>query len=661
MIFRIKYLLIFCFASFFINAQKLKTLLKDGDRSMAEKDFFAASQYYGRALLVDSSRLDLIWKYAEACRLNYDFDEARHWYEKINKADGMKNYPQAPFWIGNILQYKAQYKEARKYYDKYYKKFFKSKDPELKKMAMKAKMQSSACEFALIQIKNPLDVFIEHLDTSVNSKLSEYAPYEYDTTLYFSSLRNKSDNDKDFGINFNKLYVARKKTGETIHEKESKAFKHSEELDSLFNKNGIHNANTCFNKDFTSLYISRCRQTDNSTFNCKIYRSNLINGKWSDPGELPSPININGINTTQPNVGEIDGKAFLFFSSNRVGGEGGLDIWYSKINDDGSFSEPVNAGKKINSPEDEITPFFVNHQKTLFFSSTWHKGMGGYDIFKSEFKNGVFTDVVNAGYPINTSQNDIYFSVNSKKDKAYISSNRPGSYYEEKPGCCNDIYAFSVPPPTDSTPVKKTIDTSKIVIDKLKILCPLTLYFHNDEPNPRTHDTVTKKTYRKTYEEYVDLRPTYLKIYPKGKKGEEKELAETRINAFMEDSVDAGMHDLEQFSLLLEQAVLQKEKIKITMKGFCSPLATTQYNVFLAKRRVSSLRNYFMEYKNGMFVKYVNNKNPDEARIDFFEEDVGELPTSKVSDDAKDQQNSVYSPGAARERKIQIISVSSLK
>ena len=646
-----------------LHGQKIKTLLKDGDRSMSEKDFFAASQYYARALLVDSTDFSLIWKYAEACRLNYDFDEARHWYEKINKVDGMKNYPLAPYWIGNILQYKAEYKEARKYFDKFSKKFGKSKDELLKKMAQKAKMQSAACEFALIQLKNPLDVFIEHLDTSVNSKLSEYAPYEYDTTLYFSSLRNRSDNDKDFGINFNKLYVARKKKNLEKHdkEKENKIFKHSEELDSLFNKNGIHNANTCFNKTFTELYISRCRQIDNATFNCKIYRSVLKDGRWTDPKELPSPINIEGVNTTQPNVGELSGKPHLFFASNRSGGEGGLDIWYCSINEDGTFGEPINAGKKINSPEEEITPFFVNHQKTLFFSSTWHKGMGGYDIFKCEFKNGAFSDVINAGYPINTSQNDIYYSLNSKKDKAYISSNRPGSYYENKPGCCNDIYAFSVPPPTDSIIVVKTIDSTKIVIDKMKILCPLTLYFHNDEPNPRTHDTVTKKTYKKTYEEYVELRPTYLKIYPKGKKGEEKEQAENRINAFMEDSVDAGMNDLEQFSLLLEQAVKQKQKIKITMKGFCSPLATTNYNIHLAMRRVSSLKNYFLEYKNGLFAKYVNNKNPDEARIEFFEEDVGELLTSKVSDDAKDQQNSVYSPGAARERKIQIIAVSTIK
>jgi tetratricopeptide (TPR) repeat protein len=651
------FFLLFIFDGF---SQSVKSLLKSGDAAMDEKDYYSASQYYNRAILLDSVALSIQWKYAEASRLNYDFDEARHWYDKIFKIDNLKDYPEAPFWLGNILQFKGQYKEAKKYYDKYAKKFRNSKDKEKKKRALRAKMYADACDFAQVQLKNPVDVVIEHLDTNVNSKVSEYAPYEYDTTLYFSSLRNKGDRDKESGLSFNKLYIARKKANadSLLKEKENHSWKRAMELDSIFNKNGIHNANTCFNKDFTQIYISRCEQVNASSFSCKIYRSALENGKWSPLKELPAPINVSGENTTQANVGEIDGKSFLFFASSRNGGEGGLDIWYSQINSDGSFGAPVNAGKKVNTPEDEITPFFVNKTKTLYFSTTWGLGMGGFDIFKSEFKDNAFSEPVNVGYPINSSENDIYYSINSKKNKAYISSNRIGSYFEERPSCCNDIYAFSIPSLEDPPPA---IDSVKIVVDQMKILCPLTLYFHNDEPNPKTHDITTKKTYKKTYDEYVALRPQYMKEYPKGKEGAAKEQAENRITNFMEDSVDAGMHDLEKFAALLEDVMKKNEKVKITMQGFCSPLASTDYNVNLAKRRVSSLRNYFLEYKNGMFVKYVDNQNPAEGRIEFFEEDVGELPTSKVSDDVHDTQNSVYSPGAARERKIQILAVTVIK
>jgi len=138
------------------------------------------------------------------------------------------------------------------------------------------------------------------------------------------------------------------------------------------------------------------------------------------------------------------------------------------------------------------------------------------------------------------------------------------------------------------------------------------------------------------------------------------DLGRRRIETLLVQHVAAGMQDLDKFAELLEQVLLRGEKVKITMKGYCSPLASTDYNVNLAKRRISSLRNYFLEYKGGIFTKYVDNTNEKEGRIEFFNEDIGEPPVSKVSDDVKDVRNSVYSPYAAAERKIQIIAISYL-
>jgi hypothetical protein len=92
------------------------------------------------------------------------------------------------------------------------------------------------------------------------------------------------------------------------------------------------------------------------------------------------------------------------------------------------------------------------------------------------------------------------------------------------------------------------------------------------------------------------------------------------------------------------------------MKGFCSPLASTDYNVNLAKRRISSLQNYFNQYKGGMFVPYAQNN-----KLIYYQEEVGELPASKQSDNYYDTRNSIYNPGAASERKIQIIAVSEIR
>jgi hypothetical protein len=643
---------IFCLLmSLGLFSQSIKSFLKQGSEAISKKDYSSAAQIYNQVILIDSSNIEYQLLFADASRLNYDGDVALHWYQKIFKKDNGKTYKEVPFYIAMQLKTNGKYKDAKKYFDKYYKKQRNSKDKEKARLAAKAKQEIEACDIAQVIIKSPLDVKVVHLDSAVNSKVSEYAPFEYDSLLYFSSLRDKSKQDAA-GVGFNKLYTSKKSAS-----KPNKFLK-AKELDSLFNKSNIHNANTSFNSDFTKVFVSRCGALNATQYRCEIYVSDFKEGHWTELQKLPSPINVSGSNTTQPCLSEINDKPVLFFASDRSAGEGAMDIWYAFMNTDGTFETPINAGKKINTIEDDITPWFVKENKTLYFSSTWHKGLGNFDIFTSEFKDNAFTDAQNIGYPINSSYNDIYYSVNSKKDKAYISSNRLGSYFEDKPNCCNDIYSFPITPLTEPP---KPIDTTALLINQMKVLVPLTLYFHNDEPEPKTKVIITKKNYKKTYEDYTVLKSKYFSEYAKGLEGDQKDFAINRIENFFEDSVDAGMQDLDKFALLLDQVLLRGEKVKITMKGYCSPLASTDYNVNLAKRRISSLRNYFMEYGNGKFVKYVDNTNDAEGRIEFFNEDIGELPVSTVSDDVKDVRNSVYSPFAASERKIQIIAISYLK
>ena len=154
------------------------------------------------------------------------------------------------------------------------------------------------------------------------------------------------------------------------------------------------------------------------------------------------------------------------------------------------------------------------------------------------------------------------------------------------------------------------------------------------------------------------MMPQYVKQYTTGLKGDNKELATNRIGNFFTDSLDEGFDDLKQFSVMLKKIMLNGETVKITMKGYCSPLASNEYNTNLAKRRISSLRNYFMEYENAWFLNYVSNETGNGGKIIFAEEDIGELPISRASDNVKDIQNSVFSPYAASERKIQIIAIS---
>jgi hypothetical protein len=98
----------FLFVSTHGYAQKLKTLLADGDKAFAENDFFSASIYYNRAILQDSADIDIQYKYAEASRLNFDYDIAERWYNKVYKVDAQgKLYPECAFWIATLKKNKG--------------------------------------------------------------------------------------------------------------------------------------------------------------------------------------------------------------------------------------------------------------------------------------------------------------------------------------------------------------------------------------------------------------------------------------------------------------------------------------------------------------------------------------------------------------------------
>jgi len=626
-------------------AQSNRKLKVYGDQAFAEKDWFGAAQYYSRLYARDSSDINLQYQFAEASRLNFDNDIAIRLYLKVISNDEKYKYPLCYYWLGQLYKQQGNYKDAKKQFTKFSKTKKKKIKINIDYYLKKCSIELEACNWAPLAIKMPVIPKPEHLDTNINSKVSEYAAFEMDSTLYFSSLRVKNSKDAN-EVAFNKIYTS---------EIKNTKWQKPQLLDTNINSTYLHNANTCFTNDYKKMIVSRCKSKNESEFTCELFESSNINGKWTELKPLPNPINLKGYNTTQPSFAEFNNKTTLFFASNRPGGQGNLDIWYSYLNADGSFENPVNTGSLINTPDDEITPWYVTERKQLFFSSTYHKGLGGYDIFKSTYNDSIFTLPENVGYPINSSYNDIYYSVNKAKNRAYISSNRIGSYFEHKLNCCNDIYRFDIDPLTQPP---KPVDTLLVKKTELKLLVPLTLYFHNDEPEPKTKLIVTSKNYQTTYIDYKKLVPDYEKYYPAGLTPELKEKALEHLTDFFTDSVDAGMNALTKFSELLENVLLKNETVKITLKGYCSPLASTDYNINLAKRRISSLRNYFTEYKNGWFKKYINNQTPGEGKITFEDVDIGELVASKVSDDLKDKRNSVYSPFAAMERKIQIIAIS---
>jgi len=210
-------------------------------------------------------------------------------------------------------------------------------------------------------------------------------------------------------------------------------------------------------------------------------------------------------------------------------------------------------------------------------------------------------------------------------------------------------------------PIKGNPPTIKETLEELSKRLPVTLYFHNDIPDPRSWDTVTKLSYITTYNDYTGMMPRYQKEYAVGLISEKADEASEDIENFFTQYVDQGVKDLVLFRDLLLEELQKGARIKVVVRGFASPLAKTEYNVNLTKRRISSLINHLREFNGGVFIPYLDGTAVNNGRVVFEQVPFGEYNANQlISDNPNDTKNSVYSRAAALERKIEIQSVTYL-
>jgi hypothetical protein len=158
------------------------------------------------------------------------------------------------------------------------------------------------------------------------------------------------------------------------------------------------------------------------------------------------------------------------------------------------------------------------------------------------------------------------------------------------------------------------------------------------------------------------LIPTYKKEYSAGLSGDKNLDAQEDIESFFTEYVDQGVRDLVLFRDLMYEELQKGTSLILTVKGFASPLAKTNYNVNLTKRRIGSLVNYLAAYEGGIFKPFLDGTAPNGARIEIREVPFGEYTANKlISDNPNDQKNSIYSRAASLERKIEIQSISLLE
>lgn len=417
--------------TFWLHGQRLKAFEEAATKSMAEKDYYSALTFTENALEFDDARLDLQYQAAEAARNFNAYKRAIVHYTYVVDKDTSNTYPLSSFYLAQMQRSIGQYDSARVSYQLY----ISAHGGEDEYITERANSEMNSLDWAIANSQITYeDVVVEHLGGNVNTPYTEFGPLGMGDTLYFSSLR--FENKKDPRIPTRKITKVLNSIGDAT----------SVEYPGDLNAVGLHTAHTTFNKDQSRMYYTICEYQNAHDIRCDLYYRDVTDTVMGTAIKIGEPVNTAGYTTTQPSVGFDDfmQKEYLYFSSDRPGGKGRMDLYYVEIMSDGTFGSVMSLDS-LNTTESDISPFFHNNSQTLYFSSYGHVGLGGYDIFASEKQEYGWEKARNLEIPVNSSYNDLYYSLDPEQKTGYFASNRLGSIFldDSQEACCNDIYKLT--------------------------------------------------------------------------------------------------------------------------------------------------------------------------------------------------------------------------
>lgn len=434
----------------FANAQYVVNYKKVADTYFENKDYYAASTFYKKALKITGDSTQAILPYGKERKLAsddkviedyegsiYNLAESSRLYREFNEAE--KYYAIAITFTNTrfrkALYYYAESLRANKKFNPAIDAFqqFIQKNPG-DALAKEAQKEIESCKFAIEEMRFPRIVQVKKVPGNVNGLGSNYAPVIINNELYFTSSRPVAVGSKKDMVKtdageiqvstktnpfINNIYAAK---GEL-----TSADIAVRKIDINFPKN-MEIAAVTFTPDGNTMYFTAWKDKEKYA----IYSSKKTGDKWADPQPVGLQVNSRDFNSSQPFV-TSDGK-FLLFSSDRSGGYGKFDLWYCALREDGSLGQAVNFGSTINTGDDERAPYYNSLTKKLLFSTDGRIGFGGLDFFESEGDLVNWSEPKNLGYPFNSSKDDLYFTATDDKGtKGYISSDRESS-------CCLEVF-----------------------------------------------------------------------------------------------------------------------------------------------------------------------------------------------------------------------------
>ena len=408
------FLFFFCLFSVSIFAQNKQ--IEKADKKYDLKKYAEAIPFYEQGLKIDNS-LKAKARLAYCHRMTNNVGEAEALYKVIVLHERCK--PKTWLYYGETLMMTGKYGEAKKWFEKYTEK----KPEDTKGWELIAQLENM--QKITPYFNNVKTELFEH-----NSDADDSAPLKYNNGLVFSSDRKQGvkllkQRSGWTGRDFINIYFSRLNEDDTYEE--PKAFPKK------INATNKNCGNPTFSPDGKTMVFSRNSDwaTKRGDYNIMLYTAEATGkGKWKDI-EMLSFCNLNA-NYMHPAF-SVTGDT-LFYISNRPGGQGGTDIFYS-YKKGNKWTRPKNLSDKINTTSNEGYPF-VDANGKLFFCSKGHTGYGGFDIFYAkQDEDGNWGTPVNVGFPINSSHDDI--SIYVEKDGL------SGMFASSRRGEDDDIYVFT--------------------------------------------------------------------------------------------------------------------------------------------------------------------------------------------------------------------------
>ncbi|MFH1297346.1 MAG: OmpA family protein [Bacteroidota bacterium] len=385
------------------------------------RDYPQALASLGKALVADPGFAEAYALKGDMAAEQRDLEEAITNYERA-----VQLLPDLDFnlyvILGNLKLQMGRYSEAKEDYIRY---LSYHKGPASRRWQTEENIRK--CDFAMDMVANPVPFDPVNLGDSINTIHDEYinAISSDKQTLYFTRRlptsaitdRNSEAVEEDFYLTCS--------SGDSAW---FRAFNLGPPINTRGNEGAIS-----ISPDGQLLFFTACQREDGYG-SCDIYWSWKMGNQWSAPRNLGPMVNSETWDS-QPSFSS-DGKT-LYFASKRAGGRGSSDIWMSELLPNGDWTLPINLGDSVNTSEEEQNPFIHPDDQTLYFASKGHPGMGGLDLFYTR-KNvdGSWQKPVNLGYPINTYADEITLIVNATGDVAYVSSDKLGGKGRQ------DIYSF---------------------------------------------------------------------------------------------------------------------------------------------------------------------------------------------------------------------------